>query len=210
MRICKWLTLLFVACLVPYPAHSVGAQEPMPPSGGPPIVVYTPHPVQLELALDEVELDWSAQPRAKQRAPAQHAVPTARGRVVMRQALRAIVSLSGVTNSADLLREAEALKSANPGAEAHLVLYEPKRPRGPATRRLLTREVGLLLEKGADPQATLAGLSVAGWHPVPGVPDGYVVEASDPMAALDLANALRQRPGVRSAYPLLKRQFFAR
>lgn len=130
--------------------------------------------------------------------------------VLKSEAFRTVVAVSNITSPVDLSMMATAMKAANPGAEAHLILYEPGLPQSKATRRLLTREVGLLIEQGEDPQNLLAGLLAGSIRSVPGVPGGYVVEASDPIAALNLADALRQRPGVRSAYPLLKRAYFPR
>jgi hypothetical protein len=155
---------------------------------GPLITIHAPHPQQWELALDEIELDWSKTPGAKERAP------------------REVVAVLGVTGLDALRKRAKALKDANPGAESHLVLYEPGLPRSTASRRLLTRHVGLLLDQNVDPQSLLSGLPGGRIKKVPGVPDGYTVEAEDPLAALELADALRLRPGVRSAYPLLQRQ----
>ncbi len=210
MRAIWWFAHSLTVFLVLFQGVPISAAEIKPAPAGPVITIHAPRPEQFELALDEIELDWSRQPRAKELAPAQHAAPTARARLVEKQAVRAIASVSGVADSADLLIEAKALKTANPGAEAHLVLYESKRPRNSATRRLLTREVGLLLEEGTDLKGLLSGLPVVAIRPVPGVATGYVVEAADPIAALDLAETLRLRPGVRSAYPLLKRQYFKR
>jgi hypothetical protein len=155
---------------------------------GPLITIHVPHAQQWELALDEIELDWSKTPGAKERTP------------------RTVVSVIGATGPDDLRKRAKSLKDANPGAESHLVLYEPGLPRGKASRRLLTRHVGLLLDRNVDPRSLLSGLPGGQIKKVPGAPDGYTVEADDPLAALELADALRLRPGVRSAYPLLQRQ----
>ena len=94
---------------------------------------------------------------------------------------------------------AGALKAANPGAEFHLVLYAPGRAKTRASRGLLTREVGLILEQEADPRNAVAGLSVVSIRPA-GVSGAYVIEAEDPLAALRLAAELRGRPGVKEAY----------
>jgi hypothetical protein len=159
---------------------------------GPLITVHAPHPQQWELALDEIELDWSKAPGAKDRAP------------------REVVAVTGAAGRDDLKKKAKALKDANPGAESHLVLYEPGTPRSKASRRLLTRHIGLILDKNVDPQSVLSGLPGGQIKKVSGVPDGYTVEAEDPLAAVDLADALRLRAGVRSAYPLLQHQQFKR
>jgi len=155
---------------------------------GPLITIHTHYPKQYELALDEIELDWSKAPGAKDRPP------------------REVVAVTGAAGRDDLKKKARALKDANPGAESHLVLYEPGIPRSRASRRLLTRHVGLILDKNVDPQDVLSGLPGGRLKKVAGVPDGYTVEAEDPLAALDLTDALRLRPGVRSAYPLLQHQ----
>ncbi len=155
---------------------------------GPLITVHAPHAQQWELALDEVELDWSKAPGVTGRAP------------------RQVIPVAGAAGRDDLKKKAKALKDANPGAESHLVLYEPGRPHSKASRHLLTRHVGLILDKDVDPQSVLAGLPGVQIKKVPGVPDGYTVEAEDPLAAVDLADALRLRSGVQHAYPLLQHQ----
>jgi hypothetical protein len=38
------------------------------------------------------------------------------------------------------------------------------------------------------------------------MPNGFVVEASDPRSTLELVEKLRERSGVRAAYSLIKRQ----
>jgi hypothetical protein len=196
MRRQRWVFLiLLVSCVSLGVAGLVLADQGKRPKrapAGPLITIHAPHPQQWELALDEIELDWSKTPGAKERAP------------------REVVAVTGVTGRDDLRKKAKALKDANPGAESHLVLYEPGLPRSKASRRLLTRHVGLILDKAVDPQSVLSGLPGGQIKKVPGVPDGYTVEAEDPLAALELADALRLRPGVRSAYPLLQRQQFKR
>ena len=177
---------------------------------GPLITIHAPHPQQWELALDEIELDWSKMPGAKDRAPAQSAVPIPGTKIEKGESARAVVSVTGAAGRDDLRRKARALKDANPGVESHLVLYEPGIPRSKASRRLLTRHVALLLDPNVDPQSLLAGLPGSQIKKVSGVADAYQVEAEDPLAALDLTDTLRQRPGVRSAYPLLQRQQFKR
>jgi hypothetical protein len=168
------------------------------------MLVHTPYPEEFDLALDEIELDWSGMPGAKSLSPGFTAVAIAGTRPVDRAATRATIATTDVTTIEDLIALGAALESANPGAEAHLVLYVAKRDRGESTRRLLTREVGVLLAPQADPQAILSGVPASGATPVPGVPGGYVLRADDPKSALDLAAALRRRPGVKTAYPLLK------
>lgn len=202
-------TILCVVWLVIFQAQALSAKESDRPPAGPLITVHTPHPEQFEMALDEIQLEWT-DPGEKKLAPAQTPIMIYGTQVLKSEAFRAAVAVSGITSPTDLSMMAAALKAANPGAEAHLILYEPGLPQSEATRRLLTREVGLVLEQGEDPQSLLTGLPAGSIRSVPGVPGGYVVEVSDPITALNVADALRRRAGVRSAYPLLKRQHFPR
>ncbi len=187
------------------------AQSPQPkPAGQQRIVIHRPHPEQFDLAFDEVLLDWSGEPRAKARAPAVSVATVPGSAVLESAATRALLRLSGVATRADLLGVAASLKIANPGAEIQLVLYPAQGRRSPATRRLLSREVELLLPEHVDPSAVLVGVRAGAVRQVQGVPGGYVVEVADPLMALDVADALRQDPRVRSAAPGVKRQQFRR
>jgi hypothetical protein len=203
------LTFLCIVWLTLFHVDALHAKELKRPVDGPLIIIHTPHLEQLEIALDEVELEWTDLSE-KKLAPAESPRMIHGSRVVKSETARAVVAVTGIASPMDLSMMATSLKAANPGAEAHLILYEPGLPRSTATRRLLTREVGVVLEQGEDPQSLLTGISTGSVRSVPGVPEGYIVEASDPMAALSLADALRRRPGVRSAYPLLKRAYFPR
>jgi hypothetical protein len=196
---------LVLASLILVPAGLIHAKDARRLPAGPVVTVHAPHPWDLELALDEVELDWTGDPGVKTLAPGRSATAIAGTRVVEQTAARAVVVVPGLKGPADLQAMAATLRAANPGAEAYLVLYEPGRPRSPSTRRLLTREVGLLLVDASSLPSVLAGLPATTVRPVTGVPGGYVVEAADPLAALSVAETLRQQPGVRSAYPLLRR-----
>jgi hypothetical protein len=207
MRRAKGLLAGLIACLALVPVGAAAAKDAKRPPAGPLVTIHAPHPQQFEVALDEAELDWSRVPGAKHQAPARQAAPSDRATIVETDAVRARVAFPPAMTLRELSAQAASLQAVNPGAEAQLVLYEPGQPKSKATRRLLTREVGLILDPGEDPHAAVAGLSVAALRPVPGVKNGYVVDAQDPLAALDLADALRQRPGVREAYPLLRRQF---
>lgn len=205
-----WAGVILVLCLTFLQAGSVSAKEPKRPLVGQLITIYAPHSEQLELVFDEVELDWSGDPSTKGKTPAALATEVAGATLKARDSHRAVFDVSRANDVMGVHALAMALKAANPGAEAHPVLYEPGRPKSTATRRLLTREVALLLEPGEDPRIVIGGLPVGLIRQVPGVPDGYVVEAADAIAALDLADALRQRSGIRSAYPLLRRTHFPR
>ena len=210
MNFTRWLMVQVVGWFLLAQPGGLGAEGAARPLEGPLIALHAPHARQYELALDEVELDWSGDSGAKTRRPAQSAAPIPGTMIVEAEGVRARVSVPPVPDPQDLLPLAAALKAANPGSQAHLVVYEPGLPKSQATRQLLTREVGLLMAQGVDPQGIFTGQPTGAIRPVPGVPDGYVVEASDPLAAVALADTLRQRPGVRSAYPLLKRTYMRR
>jgi hypothetical protein len=199
--------LVGVALLAVEPAR---AGEAAGASAGQRITVPGRAAQEYELALDEVELDWGRQARVKQQAPGRQVTSVPGAWIVRREHARAIVALEPAADAAALQEKVRDLRAANPGAEAHLVLYAPGRPRSEATRRLLTREVGLLLEAEADLQAVIAGLPVTALRPVPGAPGGYVADATGALAALELAEALAKRPGVKAAYPLLRRQYVKR
>jgi subtilisin-like proprotein convertase family protein len=97
--------------------------------------------------------------------------------------------------------------SAATGAEVKLVLYPAGTPRTELTRRLLTRQVLLRLTPGTSAEAVLAGVpGVARWTSVEYLPGAVLVEATDPAGALELADALRRRPGAQSAAAQLARQ----
>lgn len=209
-RVLRGCALALVAALLASATGDVEAKEPKRPPVGPLITVHTPQPRQFELALDEMELDWSRDPGARLRAPAAGAREVPGARLAARDDLRAIFFLTGVPDRAALRAMGMALKGANPGAEAHLILYEPGLPDSVATRLVLTREVSLIVKPGEDPAGVLAGQAIGSIRTVPGVPGGFVVEVGDPLGALDLADALQGHPSVRSASPLLKRLLFPR
>ncbi|MBI4638791.1 MAG: hypothetical protein HY727_20835 [Candidatus Rokubacteria bacterium] len=203
--------LVLLATAVPVgPASAAEEKVPKRPPAGPLVTIHAPNPAQLEVSLEEIELDWSADPASRGRVPAASAVEVASARLTASADLRAVFSLTGMRDLGDLRTMARALEAVNPGARGHLVVYEPGQDRTPGARQVLTREVAFLLEDGYGPAAVLAGLARGPAREVRSVRGGYVVEAVDPVAALDLADALRQRPGVTSAYPLLKRLRFPR
>jgi len=202
--------LVVVAAFVGVVTGGVEAKDPKRPRLGPMITIHSPEPRQLELALDEMELDWSHDPGARARGPAQAAQEVHGARLAARDGVRAIYTLSGVSDKAALRAMAASLSGANPGAEPHVVLYEPGVPESLSSRVVLGREVSLLLKPGETAAAVLAGQSVGAIRQVPGVPGGFVVEAQDPLDALDLADTLRAHPAVTSATPILRRMFFPR
>ncbi len=182
----RWLARIACPAIVSCLCLSASAQQAetprrlavRPPTGEPVLTVFTPRPLNFELALNEVEIS---------------------GR---------IRNISGASGPEDLLRVSAALKAETPGGEVGWILYEPGRPRSVATRAILTREIGLLL----DPHVVVDEIvrDIGPFRAVPGVEHAYVVEASDSMRALELVETLQQRTGVRTAYSLLKRQMFTR
>jgi hypothetical protein len=172
------------------------------------VTIYTPQRLQLELALDEVELNFPAGQAGGPGAAA--AVEVAGSRLELADGRRAIFALSGVTDLAGLQQQVAALTAVNPTAEAVLVAYVPGVPRSSATLRLVTREIAILLEPGRDARAAIAGLPAGPPRAVAGAPSGYVADAADPFKALEVAEALRQRPGVIAAYPIVRRLVFGR
>jgi hypothetical protein len=101
---------------------------------------------------------------------------------------------------------ARALEDANPDSHANLVLYVAGQPRNPGTRRVLTREVAVMLRDGADTQSFLDAQQAYDPLAVAGLSNAFVLIAPDPLGAVDLANALRDRPEIAHAYPLLRQQ----
>ncbi len=181
------------------------AESPAPAPLGPVVVIHDPAPREIEVALDDVELDWHRAPGLHGPAPAASAREVPGARLVARDGRREVFSISGASTLTSLQGMAHALRGVNLGAEAHLVLYELGRAREVATRHLLTRDVAALLRSGACPAEVLGRRAIGAVRPAGGVP-----EASDAIDALDLPDALRLHRDVLSAYPLLKRQRFPR
>lgn len=200
--------ILSALLLIVGPPVLAEAEKAFP--AGPLITIHAPHPDRFELALDEIELDWSGLKADEARALAASAAEVAGTRLEVRDRHRVVFRVLAAVDAMGLWATARALEVENPGAEANLVLYRPGSPRDARARRLLNRNVGLLLEQSETPDKVLAGLPIRGLRAVPGVPGGYVFTADDPLAALGLADAVRQRRGVRSAYPLLKRFYVPR
>jgi hypothetical protein len=178
-------------------------QKPEQPAGpGVMLTVHTPEPRRLLLALDELDLDV---PSTREGAAPRLLPSTA---LTSRSGNLSTLRVNGAATRQDLASVTKALESANPGAEVRWVLYDPERPRTPATRVLLTREIGLIVDDNVSPESLLADAGKL--RSVPGIPNAYVLEASDPDAALVLTERLRDRSGIKTAYSLLKRQMFAR
>ena len=169
------------------------------------LTVRTPHASTFVVALDELHVDRAASDAVDAPPAASAASRLASG--PRRSTLERIPRTRSLPELASAAREAE---DAMPGARADLVLYEAGVPRSAKTRRLLTREVAVVLNPGADVGAALAGIATRGVRSTRGVPHALVVECESPLAALDAAKILSQRGDVRAAYPLLRRLEFLR
>ena len=162
-----------------------------------------PEPRSFEVALDELVIEAPSPefPLASGRVPSDVTLGLRRGRLVS-------ATVANAGSIYGLVLAGRRMRAAFPGVDFALVLYDAGAPRTPATRALLTREVGLILDSNQTP-GTLVSPSVE-VRAVPGVPGAFVARAADPLAAVELAKLLHGKPGVRSAYPLLKRQEFPR
>lgn len=141
-------------------------------------------------------IDDGGYPRSFQVALDELSVATAAGE-------RETKTVAAAGTVAEIRRRAAELRQAT-GADAELVLYEVGAPRNPYTRRVLTKQVLVRAESGAELDAAAAGVSspVA----VDYAPGYFLVETAETGGALDAADRLRSQPGVQSAEPLLARQ----
>jgi predicted secreted protein len=180
-------TIIVLFALTLCGAASVAAAQT--PARAAEVIVYTPDAERFVLALDEIELQWRDERRTENERTR-------------------MVAIRDSATPEDITTRARVLEAENPGAVAYLVLYEADQGRSDATRRLLGREVAVLLNDTAKADVVLKAL--------PGLRaravgfGAYVVEASDPLAALALADTIRGIPGVKTAYPLLQRRHFTR
>lgn len=174
---------------------------------GIPFSVRTPELETFELALDELELDWSEAGAAGRPLAAQPVVIDGTA-LSERTATSAVFRVTAATSPELLASICRGLESANPASECNFVLYAPDTNRDAGTRRVMTTHLAVVLE---DP-ASVAALEAFVQNPEPmdGVPGGFVFEAFDPLAAAQIADAIRVRDGIKSAYPLVKRRQFAR
>jgi hypothetical protein len=180
--------------------RSLTAQTP--PGRNLEILVQTPEPRVFLMALDEIELDWS-EATPEQRPASVQATPGVL--IVNQQRDRTVMRLEAVHTTAALAERISEQESANPGARGRVVLYEPNRPRSPTTRRLLTSDVAVLLNRGVVIEEVLAQAALPTAQAVAGVTGGYVIRVESPLVAIEVARALAGLPGVRTAYPLLQR-----
>ena len=188
-------------------AQDATQRRPQRVPEGPLLTVRTPEEEQFELSLDELELEPQDGSRAAESIPSL-SLSSSISFVAARDG-RSILRVSGASGSEDLLRFSTDLEAANAGSRVNWVLYRPEFAKTLGTRILLTREVGLILDDDVPLQGVFSD-SVGKARAVPGVANAYVVEASDPMSALNLVERLRQRPGIRTVYSLVKRQLLPR
>ncbi len=200
MKVCR-LVLLAVLAL---PAGAAAQRQLL--FVGVPLTLKTPEPEEFELALDEVELDWS-ESGSGPAAPPNVVAFTA---IVEQTRTTAVFKISGASTIEALALIARQLETANAPARADFVLYEPRRGRDPSTRRALSNTVALLLADPADPDRVVAEYASRDPQTLQGVPGAYVLNAGDPLSAIQLADTLSSRAGVKAAYPLLKRRQYIR
>ncbi len=187
--------------LIVMTAIHVAAAQPVT---GRTVTIAVPEPLRFVLALDEVELDLSAA-ADRTTGTLRTVTPVDGVREVRRDGLRATLTLAAASES-DLLAVSRAAEHANPGTEAHLVLYPEGEPRHELTRHLLTREVAIILDRGVDLPPLLAQLGVDRVHAVAAVPNAWVIRAKEPLDSLRLADTAARISGVRVAYPLLRKK----
>lgn len=208
--VCLWLVLVLAPA-----AQSSGGQPPQNPTATQAvpvqsrptaeIVIPMPEPRSYQVALDEIELDWSLAARAAggERTP----VAVAGTKIAAHDERRTVVRVEGAENVASFKQKLTATIAANPEARSELVVYESGRPKTDTSRHLLTSDVALVLEEGVALMDVLAKAKIDGLDAkaVRGAPQGYVVRCADPLSAVDVARALGAVEGVRRAYALLKR-----
>jgi len=169
------------------------------------MTIHTPDAERVEIALDEIELQ-----RVSQRAGPQAAAGTSHAVFQRETPGGSLFTLRGAATVDQLTAYARELEAQNPGARAYLVLYEAGRARNDATRQLLGRDVAVLIDAASTADVVLRPFSGYPTRAVESVSHAYVLEALDPLGALALADQLRATPGVKTAYPLLKRRQFLR
>lgn len=166
------------------------------------VVVLTPAPVDFELALDEIELEWhkgEGEPRTA--LPGTSVISHDGGHTAL------AVAADGIDRLREVLRAEE---QANPGSSAHVVLYEAGRPRTASSRRLLTPEIAVVIASGVSIDDVAARAALLAGEMVPGVEGAYVLRAPGALAALDAVRQLAVVPGVTTVYSLLKRTLVMR
>lgn len=126
-------------------------------------------------------------------------------RVVTRSGRHEFRRIPATASVSELKHYAASLRRAT-GEEADLILYESGARRNEYTRRVLTREVLVTLEPGADAGAAAKAAGAVSVRELDFAPAFFLFAAAGTGGALDLADALRGAPGVLSAEPMLARQ----
>lgn len=119
--------------------------------------------------------------------------------------LREMRRIAAAPSLAAMRQQAVKMEQAT-GQAVELVLYEKGQKHTDANRRILTRKVLVQAADGAD---LLAIAQAAGGLPPQAIayaPGYYLIETADTGGALELADRLRDQPGIRDAQPLLARQ----
>jgi hypothetical protein len=189
-----------VAIVVVMICGLVGPAEAEPRQTRPPdpqLLVATPAGVLFELALDEVELFWNQIPGGG-RIPAISTGNVLGASVLSQRGGQAVVTIAKVESVAELQDVAKTLQRANPGAVVKPVFYETGGTSTGSRRRIGTSAVRLVVKAGTTPES-LVDPSAVTIRPAPEPVGTYVLETSDPMAALALTMTLRGRPDVTSA-----------
>ena len=184
-------------------AASAGGVTQDPPRPTAEVLIPVPELRPFVIALDEIELDWTARKGRTDSRPAM--TPVAGATVVSDEPQRTRVRVDAAPTVEALAHVLAANQAANPGARGELVVYEKGRPRTEASRQLVTSDVALMLNEGASLDQILSRAKVADAKTVRGTPSGYVIGCDTPFTAIEVARALATIDGVKRAYPLLKR-----
>lgn len=148
-------------------------------------------------AQDLITIDDAGQPRVFEVMLDEVAVST--------PAARRVITAEPKAASVAALKNSARLRTKQTGEEAELVLRERVKDQRHGVPRILTRELLVTVEPGAD-LAALLGNDATARRAGDGLDHMYLVRAADSPSALDLALRLRASRGIRAAEPLLARQ----
>ena len=119
--------------------------------------------------------------------------------------VREVRKVAAAMSLAEMRQQAAKVEKAT-GKTVELVLYEQGQKHSDANRRILTRKVLVQAEAGANLAAAAKAAGSTTPKPVSYAPGYFLTETSETGGALELADRLRDQPGVLSANPLLARQ----
>jgi len=148
-------------------------------------------------AQDLVTIDDAGQPRVFEVTLDEVAIST--------PTARRVISAAPREASTAALKERVRQRAKQTGEEVELVLREHVDNQRHGVPRILTREILVTVEPGAD-LAALLGNDATARRAGDGLDHMYLVRATDSPSALDLALRLRATRGIRAAEPLLARQ----